>query len=156
MAGIEIGYGAKLRFTTGLASTSFRDALNVRDITGPTAEADEVECTNFSSTNTYREFLLGMIDPGELNFGICWETEPSTGWFDTATTEIWEHEQLTKLFDGLTNTNWRIVFPTTTKLLEFTGRVKTFQPTIPVDDVITADVTVRLTGPITWPSSATT
>jgi hypothetical protein len=163
MAGIEIGFGTKLQFTTSSTggTSDFRDALNVRDIAGPTAESDEVECTNFSSTNNYREFLVGMIDPGEITFNVCWETEPlsegSAGaWFDTATSLIWPHEQITTLFENRTNTSWRIVLPTTTKIISFNGRVRAFQPNIPVDDVITADVTVRLSGAITWPTSPTT
>ena len=163
MPGIEIGFGTKLKFTTSSSgsSTDFRDALNVRNISGPTAESDEVECTNFSSTNNYREFLVGMIDPGELSFDVCWETEAvgegeSGAWFDTATSQIWPHEQLTKLFENRTLAKWKIVMPTTIKTVEFDGRIKSFQPNVPVDDVITADVTVRLTGPITWPTSLTT
>ena len=135
-----IGYGSKLAITTDSSSVTFEDIAFVRNITGPSVETSEVEATTLDSTGAYREFLLGLIDPGSLTFEIAWDPAQVT------------HIDLTDAVNSRTLMNWKLVLPTTTQTATFSGRVQSMSPTVPFDDLLTASLGVRITGPITWPS----
>ena len=135
-----IGFGSKLAITTDTSSVTFEDIAFVRNITGPAVETSEVEATTLDSTGAYREFLLGLIDPGNVSFEIAWDPSQAT------------HTDLTDAINSRTLMNWKLVLPTTTQTATFTGRVQSLSPAVPFDDLLTASVGVRITGPITWPS----
>ena len=48
----------------------FTTIAEVGSITGPTLTRDIIDVTNQDSAGAYREFIGGLIDPGELSFDI--------------------------------------------------------------------------------------
>ena len=137
-----IGFGSKLAITTDTTSVTFADVAFVRNISGPSVESGEVEATTLDSTAAYREMLLGLIDPGNMTFEIAWDPADANG----------THIDLTAAQNSRTLMNWKLVLPTTTQTITFTGRVQSFSPTVPFDDLLTANVSVRISGLITWPA----
>lgn len=143
----QIGHGTTLSFQATTSTTSFTDLAYVRSIEGPNVSGDEVESTTLDTTGNYREFVPTLIDPGDLTAEIVW---------DPASTGTNTHVLLTTLLTGRTVTNWRMTLASSTgsKTCLFSGWVKSFSPSIPVDDLITASVTIRATSGVTWPTTA--
>ena len=140
----RIGHYSALSFNATTATTDWTNLAYVRSIEGPNVAGDEVESTTLDTTGNYREFVPTLIDPGDLTAEIVWDPE-STG---TNT-----HVLLTGLLTARTVTNWKVTLPSSKTCL-FAGWVKSFSPSIPVDDLITASVTIRATSGVTWPTTA--
>lgn len=144
-----IGYGVQLHGSTDAVSiasattASYTQIAQIRNIEGPSVETDEVEATTLDSTDAFREFLLSLIDPGNLSFDIAWDSTLAS------------HVFLTNGQSNRNEHNFKIVLAnsSTSNVIYFNGRVMSFAPSFPVDDLQTASVGLRLTGPVRWPSS---
>lgn len=140
----QIGKGTLLYFSTDPASAA-TDTTSivgyVRSIDGPSAEADEVESTTLDTAGNYREFVQSLIDPGELSLELAWDPAEQS------------HVDLTTIHNDRTTCQWKMVLPTTDYFVLVNGWVRSFQPSVPVDDLMTASVTIRCTSQITWPTT---
>lgn len=65
MTDAAIGYGSKFEIDIG---GGFIEIAEVIDITPPNEKADVLEATNMQSPNGYKEFILGLTDPGNVSF----------------------------------------------------------------------------------------
>lgn len=63
MSGESIGWGGEFHLHNG---STLVELANVDSITPPEDTADEHEVSNLKSSNRYKEFIVGMIDPGEV------------------------------------------------------------------------------------------
>jgi predicted secreted protein len=64
------------------------------------SESEEIETTNFDSTNGYREFVPGLMDGGDLSIeGIITKDSES------------DFEDMKDLADAQTNESWEVEFP---------------------------------------------
>lgn len=113
----------------------------VQSIEGPSSTSDQVDVTNHSSLGSYREFISGLKDGGELNFDMI--LDPNGGGFT----------QMNDDFENRTLMNYLITLPdqppmtaaTTLKIYAIvTGR----SISIPTDDVIRASVTLKVSGQV--------
>lgn len=145
-----IGYGVQLHASTdalGLTAASgasYTTIAQIRNLEGPSVENSEVDATCLDSTDNYREFLLSLLDPGNVSFDIAWDSTLAS------------HVVLTNGLNNRNVHNFRIVLANSTastNTIYFNGRVMSFQPTFPVDDLQTASVGLRLTGPVRWPTT---
>lgn len=144
-----IGYGVTLHASTeavsiASASTASYTAIGqIRSLDGPSVENSEVDATTLDSTDAYREFLLSLLDPGNVSFDVAWDSTLAS------------HVVLTNGLSNRNEHNWKIELAneSTANIIFFNGRVMSFSPTFPVDDLQTASVGLRLTGPVRWPSS---
>lgn len=131
------GYGTLLQIDDGAGN--YTTVAEVKDITGPGYEADTIEATNHSSSGAWREWLSGLLDGGEVTFDVNYLPGNAT-----------HDESASGLFGLLLNRtrrNFRLVWPVTpTERVTFLGIVTGFEPSAPVDDVLTASVTVKVTG----------
>lgn len=112
----------------------------VKSISGPTQKADQIDVTSHSSVGAYREFIPSFIDPGELTFDILWvPADPS-------------HDETTGLlaaFRGRVRHDFTLVFPTSpVATWTFEGSVIGFQISAPIDNALTAGITVKVSGAI--------
>ena len=111
----------------------------VTTISGPTSSADNIDVTSQLSSGGFREFKRGLADPGTISFTIFYnETEPS-------------HDELTLDFGDITTgpTEYQIRFPGGGGL-DFSAKVNGLEFSIPLDGAITADVTLQVSGPVTY------
>jgi hypothetical protein len=113
----------------------------VRSIEGPNQEASEVECTTFDSTGFAREYLLGLSDPGNMTVELAFDPQDAG------------QQIVLNLQSSRRLAAFKIVFPTTGHTITGTGYVNSFGPSFPVDNLVTASVGIRVSGPITWPST---
>jgi len=136
---------------TGFAATLkteisgvYTTIAQVRDISGPNMQRDTVEVTSRDSTGQAREFLAGLQDNGEITFDIVYDPDATTHSASASGGLV------TLLNSGALN-NFRLTFADSTPMTAtFAGIVTGFQPTTPLNDAQAADVTIKVSGQITW------
>lgn len=111
----------------------------VNDITPPSLGRDEIEVTHHQSPNRWREFIKGLKDAGEFSMSINYIPTNST---HNASTGL-----LADFANDTTVDTWTLVFPDTALTTwSFPGFMKGFAPKAPIDDKLSADVTMKVTG----------
>ena len=110
----------------------------VMSITGPGKSRDTVEVTSHSSPDSYREFIGGLRDGGELTFDM-------NEYFGDPAQLALEAE-----FDADIATDFEMLFPRAVEnnLLTFSGFVTATNWNGPIDAQVTRPVTIKVTGPI--------
>lgn len=129
-------YGALLQYEDTGSPGTFITVAEIKDIAGPGEALDTVDATTHSSPNATREVLPGLIDPGEVSFAIAYDPEDvvGAGYLKAAlrTREL---------------NNFRIVSKTTNNAYrEFNAYVTQFEPKDPVEGIIEADFSLKVTG----------
>ena len=143
----SIGFGAKLLHSTNGASYALLG--QVHELSGPDASRAEVDCTTMDSTA--KEYLPAVVEGGTVNVGITW---------DTTNAGTPNHTRLTGTlaggFDISSPSNasfWRIEHPSDTDVqLNFRGYVTSFSPSFPMEDKVSAQVTIKVDKAVTWPT----
>lgn len=137
-SGAIFGQGTHLRLGDGANPENFTKIAEVRTIAGPTFTTDILDVTSHCSQGRVREFKAGLIDPGELTFTLAFQPgEPTHG----------VKSGLQKLqLSGSVN-NYELAFPSNIGFVwGFQGIVTGLPLNFPIDEVITADVTLKVTG----------
>ena len=114
----------------------------VKNISGPTGNAAVIDITNLDSTA--KDKMMGLPDEGqvsvELNFAY------STSLNDKVKDIIADRKARSKK-------KWGILFSdASSSLAQADGYVTGFGVTGSVDNILTANITVEIDGPITWDS----
>lgn len=128
------GLGTQLQVGDGESPENFTTICEVRSLDGPTLTTDILDVTNHCSQGGVREFKAGLIDPGEISFEMAYVPgDPA-------------HEQLLSDQVARRIRNYRIVWPVNIRTFGFQGIITGLPFTFPIDEVVTASVTVKLTG----------
>lgn len=132
-----IGYGAELWLDN--ASGVLTQLAEITAITPPNPQVDQVEATHFESPGRRREYISGLVEDGEGTFEMNYVPGSATDALIRAA-----------LSDGVTR-EYRIIIPTATTGWQFDGScvVTGYERNIPIDDRMTATLTVRFTGATT-------
>lgn len=150
MAGTS-AFGTILAFGDGDTPEVFHKLGAIKDVSGPSLARDTIEKTNMNSPQGYREFIGGLRDAGEVSFDI--ETDFSATDQD-ATDGLWS------IWDKDEPVNWKLItrIPATTGSWGFTfaAIVTKFEFANPMEDIHTASVTLKISGPISDPTDMTT
>ena len=130
------GVGAQFKRGDGASSETFAAIAEVNSITGPTMSRDTIDVTSLDSTGGYREFIGGFRDGGEvtlnMNFALA-------GYNDMK--DDYELDTLT---------NYQVVLPDTgNTTFEFAALVTSLGLAVPMDDKVTSDVTLKISGEVT-------
>jgi len=119
-------------------AVTFVEIAELRDITPPALTRNALETTNHNDDDD--SYIVGIRRHGELGVNINFLPDTPT------------HDHLTGLqkswADG-TRDIYRLTYPDGTQWL-FSGFVTNFAPAAPVDDVLSADVSIRPTGAHKW------
>lgn len=67
-----LGFGTFFELETAAGSGVFERIAEVTSITPPTETTDSVEVTHMESADMTREFIPGLIDPGEVGLDMNW------------------------------------------------------------------------------------
>lgn len=115
------------------------EIAQVRNIDGPGLEANIIEATSHDDTEGYNTFVQGLKDAGEVSLEIAYDPANATHknasgglLYDFATGAVTAY---TMVFPDAGATEW-----------DFNAIVKSFQPKAPVDGLLTADVTLKISG----------
>jgi Lambda phage tail tube protein, TTP len=112
----------------------------VKSITPPSIDVDQVEVTHMQSPNRFREFISGLLDGGEASFEMN---------FIPGSTSDDRLFELLNLPTGVSRRRaMRISYPNGVTW-SFDGELTGYEPDVPFDDAMTATVTIKVTGSIT-------
>lgn len=135
-----IGYGSKFYIESqdspNDSPPTFIEMAEVFNITPPNAQVDDVDVTHNQSPNRTREFIPGLIDPGEASFEM--------NFIPGSTSD----QLMREMKIAGTQALMRIEFPNAVTW-DFLGSVKGYEPTSQTEDKMTATVTIRVSGDIT-------
>lgn len=127
------GVGTVFRRWSG---TAWGSIAEVNSITGPSMTRDFIDVTSLDSTGGYREFIAGFRDGGTVVLAMN---------FTRATYDLMKTD-----FESDAAVLYEIVLPDPDQTsLEFMGLVTELPLTVPTDDKVTADVTIKVDGQVT-------
>jgi predicted secreted protein len=124
-----LGYGTLLQ-RAGVT------VLEILKISGPGMKADIKEVSNMLSPNTYKEFIPGLREGGDVTFEGNYIPKEATNTQTTLRTD----------FENGTNSSWTIVLPNAMGTWTFNAFVIALSPSYPLDDRIVVAGTLRITG----------
>lgn len=133
MTNAILGYDTLYEIHDGADPGTFDAIAEVIAITPPNEQADDIEATHLKSPNRTREYIAGLIEPGEMSFQINWVPNDTTG------------QLLLALKASGDTRQHRITWPNGVTWT-FSAYIKGFEPTTPIDDRLTATITARVTG----------
>jgi predicted secreted protein len=106
------------------------------DVTGPALALSTVEATNHDSANNYREYLAGLVEPGEMSFKINYIAGDVT------------HEALQTALTTRAVKPFEVEWPDG-DAVRFDGLVTKFSKTSGMESMLSMDVTIKITGVVT-------
>lgn len=145
MTDARIGYGTIYEiWDKTLPVPAFVEVAEVINVTPGEATADRVDATHMQSPNRRREYISGLIDNGEASFEINWVPGSDTD------------ELLRAQFESGETVEHRITFPGAAPRVTVTyeASIIGFSKAIPIDDRMTATITVAVSGAETWGTAA--
>lgn len=138
MTDAKIGYGTLYEIWDAAASPpAFVPIAEVFNVTPGAAVADRIDATHYQSPDRRREYIAGLIDNGEGTFEL--------NWVPGNPTDILIRDLMTS---GET-VEHRVTFPGGARVT-YDASIIGFEKEIPVDDRMTATVTVAISGSETW------
>lgn len=124
----------------------------VRDISGPGLASEQIEVSHRQSR--YRRYVAGMLDGGEVTFQIVFDPDHASH-DPTLTNSMFAYA-----VSGDT-APFRITFPGAVGVVEdgntiasFAAFVANFEISSPLEDGLLADLTLKISGDITWAHTA--
>lgn len=114
----------------------FTEIAQIRDLDGPSMARDSIETTH-RGTSKLKTFIAGLQDNGEVSFDIVYDPSDAT------------HTELQTDLDAGTNQEYQITFPDASTVT-FDAFVMELGASSPLADVMTADVTLKISGGIVW------
>lgn len=147
MSGIS-AFGTILRMGRGDVDPgpeTFDAIAGITEIGGPGFSRDIVDATAHDSPGAFEEVVRTIIRTGELSVTINYNPNHATHSGDP-TPATGGLGLLAKLVSG-DLTNFQMEFPTDPAVeWDFEGYVTGFEPGAPYDDLLSADVTIKLSG----------
>lgn len=130
----QIGIGAQ--FWLDDAVGTLTQLSEIISITPPNPQTAEVEATHFASPNRRREYISGLIEDGEGAFEMNYVPGSATDVLIRAAQAAG------------TARDYRIVIPDGAGTWKIDGQciVRGYERNLPIDDRMTATLTVRFTG----------
>lgn len=142
MTDAMIGYNTAYAIWDATLSTpAYVDIAEVINVTPGASTADRIEATHMKSPNRRREYIAGLIDNGEATFEINWVPGSATD------------ELIRQHFEAGTAANHRITFPNNVTVI-FEAVITGYEKESPIDDRMTATITVAVSGAETWGEAA--
>jgi predicted secreted protein len=136
------GVGTKFQ-RWNATSHAWESLAEVNSINGPTKTRAFIDVTSLDSTGGYKEFITGFRDAGTLSLKMNFTRD--------------SYDKMNADFEAAAAQNYQILLPDTEHTaLEFEGLVTEVPITIPTDDKVTADVTIKVTGPVLINSGGST
>lgn len=121
--------------TTIIASSTSGTIAQVRGISGPSASGDSVDTTTLDVSGRYRTFIGGLVDGGEVTLDLVYDVDNAG------------HKFLAQRLTDQVTKVYTITYPTTfTATQSFSAFVSGLSAETPLDDLITAQATLKITG----------
>jgi len=136
--------GAQLQKGDGASPENFISILGIKSISGPSISRDTHDTTDMQS-GTFREFIGGLVDAGELSFDANFlPRDPTQGQEEGGFMGEFDRSSCDSLG------NWRILIPDCEgepeSYLEFGGIVTGQSMEFPMDDIMGFSGTIKVSG----------
>jgi len=135
----SLGYSSSFSIQAENSPDNMVDIAEVTNITPPSFSLDQIDVTHMASPNGTREFIPGLIDPGEASLDINFVPGNAS--------DLRIQELLNLTGSAVRSRQMRITFPNHVTWT-FQGVVTGYEPTVPVDDKMAATITIKVTGQI--------
>jgi hypothetical protein len=130
------GFGATLAYDSDGMPT-WVDIAAVRNMEGPALLCETIDSTTHDESAGYRSYIEGLRDSGDVTMEIAYDP--------AAASHAWLHATGRGTIKA-----YRLTFPDTgATTWSFSGLVTSFTPKEPVDGLMTADVTIKVTTNVT-------
>jgi hypothetical protein len=136
----QLGYGSVFQIQTENSPDTYVALAELTNITPPSFTYDQIDVTHMESPNRLREFISGLGDAGECSFDM--------NFIPGSTSDDRLFELMNLPVGTLRRRNCRISFPNGTTW-SFSGELVGYEPTIPVDDKMSATTTFKVSGAVT-------
>lgn len=142
MSDATSAFGTLLKQGDAASPEVFTTVAEVRNITFGPLTTELIDVTNHDSANNHREKIASLRDSGECTFTINYLPDNAT--------HINSAGGLLATYVARTARNWTVDWtdPTPTTWA-FTGVITSFGVNAPIDDALTADVTIGITAAVT-------
>ncbi len=132
-------FGTLLKIGDGGTPTEvFTTVAEVSNIGGPSLTLDAIEITHHSSPDGWREYIGGLLEGGEVSLDVNFNPTGAT------------HSYTSGLIKDMVNRtvrNFQLVFPNVgATTWTFAALVTSFEPSEPIDDKLSASITLKVTG----------
>jgi hypothetical protein len=129
------GLGIVIRMKAAANAASFTEIGEPFEITPPEQMDDEIEVTHFGSPDGVKEFIGGLTDPGECSFNINYVPGGPT------------EDMILQAKAGRKPVPFEFEWPNGA-VWAFDLLIRGYQPTAPLNDRLTCQVTGRVSGSI--------
>lgn len=134
----KIGYGTVLAYGDGATPDNFTPMGEPTNFGGPSFSADSIDATHMQSPNGWREFIMGLIDGGEIQFDCNYLPADATQNPITGALYIFKNRLIR---------NWKLTFPPSVGIAwTLPCGVTNFELDIPLDDKMGLSITLKVTG----------
>ena len=133
------GYGVTIGWGDGATAETFTLFAEVNTVGLPNENTEFIDVTHATSPNKRREFIAGLVDPGEVSMELNMVQA--------------DYKQLRDDLGG-DERNYEITIPddnySTKPTIEFPGIVSSLEVELGVEDKVTCSVTFKVTGDPTY------
>lgn len=132
------GVGTKFmrRVGSGSSSDDWTQMAEVNSITGPNKSKATIDVTSLDSVGGYREFITSFRDSGEVTLNMNFTLD--------------SYDDMNADFESESSNDYQIILPDTgNTTFDFTGFVTSISMAVPLDDKVSSDVTIKITGAVT-------
>jgi len=137
------GFGTLIKIGNAASPEVFTAIAECKDINGPNMSQEFAEFTHQQSPSGFREYKPTFKNSGDVTFKCNFLPDNTTQGFSTA--------GLLKDFADQTLRNFQLLFPDTgSTLASFNAYVANIGPTAPMANALELNVTLRITGAVTW------
>lgn len=142
MTSAAIGYGSIYKiWDASLVTPALVAIAEVVEVNPGAETADRVEATHMGSPGRRREYIAGLIDSGEGSFTINWVPNDATDIL------------LRTLFESGDVVQHQITFPSGVTV-SYDASIIGYEKAVPLDDRMSATITVAVSGAQTWAAAA--
>lgn len=138
MAGLH-SYGTKFK----IGGRNGNSVVSCRTIGGPKMSTAAINAGAHDSPSATAEYVPGLKDGGQVTLEILYDPRNTT--HSELAGGVW------KLWNDRTVSLLAVEYPTTptAKGFEFNGFISGFEPSAPYEELMTAQITVQVTGSVT-------
>ena len=124
------------RVGSGSSSDDWVQMAEINSITGPNKTRATIDVTSLDSTGGYREFIPSFRDAGEVTLNMNFTLD--------------SYDDMEADFASEASNDYQIILPDTNNTtFEFAGFVSALGLAVPLDDKVSSDVTIKITGQVT-------
>ena len=131
----DLAQGSVFQMTISSVLTAIAEVVS---IDGPSSQRDDIDVSHLGS-GVQRDFLPGLIDPGEVNLELNYDPNGST------------HQAITDQFVLTSLVACKAIWSDATEI-PCSCYIKSFKPNASVGDKMKATVGIKVADAITWPT----